>query len=571
MPGLIIMRPGMPSYNHHPVVVVLSFVSASGLLPLCAAVPSSPLLPRRPNDNPLNIDLDPAPPPEKGPPLSAHAIRDPAFLPAQIGGIVGSYALSLVLVALLLLALSKRRRERLIALENPEVEQGAVGFNPFPQPYQLQTEEEFKRALLLQQQTGEPLRSPYKNFSLPSQVPLSPTGPISPSKSQYSVRTLPSPTSTILASGADLSVDQTIVQHDRAMAQQQLEDMYRHVMEQEEAKAQGRAYEPPAPTAPTPSVRSATTTTGRREKNKPAGLNLGHASTQSRSSSILSFLKSPRKSKGPQAISISSPILTPMSGTFPRHDDQEMSSIPPRNYAPAPPPPIPSDVLPFRRPSNTLPTPEMSPVGVSGHGIDERIDAAISRPSTRDQAAQRETRDDKGSSHRRDISAATSGGTSDAEPVSAVSERSTSSTSGLVGLPTSPKPGVNRFPSLDSLPTSPKPGSTFSRTKPAAIRAGGALPLRAYEPALASPSAMSQQSTKQTVFTRNAGPLSPGIVTGMRTPWTGAPVPYTPYQPFSPVVPITPSLVTRADRKRMKKFEPKTPTVEMVEDAEDVW
>ena len=57
----------------------------------------------------------------------------------------------------------------------------------------------------------------------------------------------------------------------------------------------------------------------------------------------------------------------------------------------------------------------------------------------------------------------------------------------------------------------------------------------------------------------------------LRTPWTGAPVPYTPYQPFSPVVPITPTVVTRADRKRMKRFEPKTPTVEMVRDQEDVW
>lgn len=106
---------------------------------------------------------------------------------------------------------------------------------------------------------------------------------------------------------------------------------------------------------------------------------------------------------------------------------------------------------------------------------------------------------------------------------------------------------------------------------PAAIRPGGALPLRAYEPSLASPSAASH-STKQTVFTRAApGPLSPGMQTGMRTPYTGAAVPYTPYQPFSPVVPITPSLVTRADRKRMRKLEPKTPTVEMVRDSEDVW
>ena len=265
-------------------------------------------------------------------------------------------------------------------------------------------------------------------------------------------------------------------------------------------------------------------------------------------------------------------MITPMSATFPSQHDQEMGPISPRIYA-AVPPPAQSD-LPFRRATaaNSLPTPEMSPVG-SG-GIDERIDAALGRPPTRERRAaakERQTREDRGegSSKSRSVSAdSSSRAHSDAEPVSAVSEKSTSN---LVGLPSSPKPSVNRFPSMDSLPASPRPGSTFSRvSKPSAVRAGGALPLRAYEPSLASPS-LPVEGTKQTVFTRSAGPLSPGLQTGLRTPWTGAPVPYTPYQPFSPVVPITPSLVTRADRKRFRKFEPKTPTVEMVRGEDEVW
>jgi hypothetical protein len=588
------MREAALSYNK---VVVLRFLSASSLLvSLCAAVPSTGSPSKR--SNPLNIDWDPAPPPDKGPPISAGAIRDPSFLPAQIGGIVGSYALSLVLVALLLLALSKKRREHLEASGISEEDRAnLLTFNPFPQPFLLQSEEEYKHALL----HDEALKSPYKNFSLPSGSPLSPTrsGPLSPTKSQHSVWTIPgSPTSTILAAGVDLSVDQNIVQHDRAMAQSQLEDMYKYVMEQEEAKAAGREYQGPPLPSPSVADRSTPNTPGlppqSARKSKPAGLNLSREEkTQSRSSSLLSFLRSPRKSKHPQGMNISSPIITPMSATFPSHHDQEMNTMPPRSprtYG-AVPPPIPSD-LPFRRAAanNSLPTPEMSPVSTGG--IDERIDAALGRPPTRDsKAAQREernaesnsSRDDKGSSEDRDVSAASgSGNNSDAEPVSAVSERSERSlarsersersTSGLVGLPSSPKPSVNRFPSLDSLPASPRPGSTFSRTnKPTAIRPGGMLPLRAYEPSLASPSAVTNQSTKQTVFTRAQGPLSPGMQTGMRTPWTGAPVPYTPYQPFSPVVPITPSLVTRADRKRMRRFEPKTPTVEMVADEEEVW
>jgi len=579
------MRKGVSEYN---LVAALRFLSTSCLVTLCASAPSTGPLSIRSNNNPLGIDWDPAPPPEKGPPASAGAIRDPAYLPAQIGGIVGSYALSLVLVALLLLALNKKRRDHLEAANAPEEDKaGLLDFNPFPAPFQLQTEQEY-RAALAQIEHEELLasRNPYHNFSPQD------TSPLSPAKSHYSAWTVPSPTtSTVLASGLDLSVDQRVVQQDRAMAQSQLEDMYKYVMEQEEAKAAGKTYE--GPPLPTSAPRDSNASNSLR-KNKPAGLDLTkEEKTQSRGSSILSFLKSPRKNKAPsQTLSISSPIMTPMSGTFPGQQGQEMNTMQPRNYGVIPPPmPAMTSDLPFRRPSaaNTLPTPEMSPV--SAGGIDERIDAALGRPPTREsRAAAREARErdmrdyrqyreDKGSSHTRDVSATTNGGSGEEDPVSAVSERSQHSmrsdrsSSGLVGLPTSPKPGVNRFPSLDSLPTSPKPGSTFSNraNKPTAIRTGGALPLRAYEPSLASPSAASHV-TKQTVFTRAAeGPLSPGMQTGMRTPWTGAPVPYTPYMPFSPVVPITPSLVTRADRKRMRKFEPKTPTVEMVKSDDEMW
>ncbi|KAK4242721.1 hypothetical protein C8A03DRAFT_28950 [Achaetomium macrosporum] len=593
---------GVPAYNS---ALRLLLVAPSWPL-LCAAAPWTGFLSRRQ----LIFDYSPAPPPEEGPPASAGALRDPSYLPAQIGGIVGAYALSLVLVALLLLALSRRRREH---LRNRDRDQDDVyfEFNPFPDPFLLESEEEYKRQLeqfqleQLQQfqfehaqnerfqklsiQTDFP-RSPVRNFSLPASAsPLSPTryGPLSPTKSQRSAFTESSPTSTVLAAGIDLSVDQSVVSRDRAMAQQQLEEMYRHVMELEQAKAEGREYQgPPLPALPSGSVSASPAKAGvtKKERNKPSNLNLARDDrSQSRSSSIFSFLKSPRKNKAPSGLNISSPIMTPMSGTFPRHDDQEMNAIPPRHYAPPAPPPVPSD-LPFRRAatasaagSSHLPTPDISPV--STQSIDSRIDAAIGQPpsrATRREQRGRETRsDDKLPSHSRDVSTATSTA-GEYEPVSAASENSTTA---LVGLPTSPRPGVNRFPSLDSLPASPRPGQqTFAHSSTSsfpkhtsAVREGGTLPLRAYEPSVSSPTAASF-ATKQTVFTRAApGPLSPGLPTGMRTPWTGAPVPYTPYQPFSPVVPITPTVVTRADRKRMKKFEPKTPTVEMVKSSDEIW
>jgi hypothetical protein len=348
------------------------------------------------------------------------------------------------------------------------------------------------------------------------------------------------------------------------MAQQQLEDMYKHVMEQQAAKEAGVEYH--GPTFPQPNSRTGSTTTlTKREKTKPTSLNLSATSekTQSRSSSIFSVLRSPRK-KAPKGLSISSPIMTPMSGTFPRNESEEMNPLSPRHYAPPPPPPVPAgdpQFMPQRQRRNTggsgsLPTPDISPQ--STQSIDERIGPLVPGPTPR-----LDTFAAAANAHNRMTSlASTIGG----EPVSAVSDNSTAP---LVGLPTSPKPGVNRFPSLAELPKSPVPGQSFPRLQQSAVRNNGSLPLRAYEPSLASPSFATHNTTKQTVFERKNGPLSPGG--GMRTPWTGAPVPYSPYQPFSPVVPITPSLVTKEDRKRMKRMEPKTPTMNMVQSQDDVW
>ncbi|KAI1737412.1 hypothetical protein F4680DRAFT_450957 [Xylaria scruposa] len=487
--------------------------------------------------------FDPTPSPEEGPPLSAGALRNPAYLPAQIGAIVGSYALSLVIVAAVLLLLAKRRRNRLTAgdagLDSEEYtyqfafppgDKAGDNSQNYPYPYPPQIP-----------------KSPIKNFSYPTpptpsaeqgQTPYTFSG----SFSTYSTSTL----------GINPLVDQRVVAADREMAQQQLEEMYKYVMEHEAAKEAGTPIEaPPTPLAkqfpkPAPPKQS----TPKRGKNKPTNLDLSRnePEKQSRASSILSVLKSPRK-KNMKGMNISSPIMTPMSGTFPRgHEGEEMNVIPPREYAPASPPPIPMDQPAYlqsrRHPGAVAPItpPDLSPE--STQSIDERIGAQFGHSRYDSQAP------------------------TEVDPVSATTERSTAP---LLGLPSSPKPNQTRFPSLPSspkpgatFPTSPRPGQTFSRPNaPSAVRTGGTLPLRAYEPSLSSPSA---QTTKQTTFERTM-PLSPGN----RTPWTGAPVPYSPYQPFSPVVPVTPSLVTKADRKRMKQLQPKTPTMSMVQDTDDVW
>ncbi|PNH40569.1 hypothetical protein VD0004_g6435 [Verticillium dahliae] len=521
--------------------ILLTPVAASLLSPLAVVGQQQ----QRRDNNPLNIEWGPAPAPEDGPPLSAGALRDTKYLPIQIGAIVGAYGVSLVLVAILILILSKKRREHLKAADEEEEDEEDLEAVFF--------EDDRKQlpSLIIPPRPESPRsipRSPVRNFSYPS-----------PDRSEFFPSPVtpyisPSPSSTLHAPGVDFAVDQRVVAADRHMAQTQLEDMYKYVMEQEEAKAKGIILQgPPAPVIASSYPRSSTSdrstapSTLKKEKNKPAALNLTEEK-KSRTSSILSALRSPKKKTGVRGISISSPMMTPKSATFPRYEAQEMDTIPPRHYAPPPPPPVPTDQVPFglqRGQVQTAPiSPDQSPE--STQSIDERIgfQLPLSQPP-------------KHGNHHRNISSAPT----EADPISAASDHSQTP---LVGLPTSPKPHVTRFPTL---PASPKPGATFQRPNaPSAVRTGGALPLRAYEPSLASPS-MVAHNTKQTTFERT-GPLSPS---GLRTPATGAAVPYSPYQPFTPCIPMTPSLVSKADRKRMKRLEPKTPTMEMVRDSEDVW
>ena len=465
-------------------------------------------------------------------------LRNSAYLPAQIGGIVGAYAVSLVLVAITLLALSKKRRDHLNSGHDeidlvPASKDFVLPVNTVG-PLGINTQVPPVSTLYL---------DPYAQDPYP-QGGLEPAG--------IYIHLWPVSTLTIGQPGVSPAVDQRVVAFDKAMAQNQLEEMYKHVMEHEAAKQHGAVYEAPIYPHPTHQPRSSVSDSvashksqPRKERFKPANLNLsraGEEKTQSRTSSLFSALRSPRK-KHQKEISISSPIMTPQSATFPRHAEmQEMNQMPPRQYAPPPPPPIPMDQIPYGasrgRVAAPITPPDISPQSVQS--IHERIEAQLP-------PAQGE--------HTRSHSLAPTEG----DPQSATSDRSTSA---LVGLPQSPKPG-SRFPSL---PSSPKPGATFRRPNaPTAVRTGGSLPLRAYDTGLGTPT-HTTHTTKQTVFERR-GPLSPS---GNMTPYTAG-VPYTPYQPFTPVVPLTPSLVTKEDRKRMKRMVPKTPIMEMVKRDEDVW
>ncbi|KND90576.1 hypothetical protein TOPH_04808 [Tolypocladium ophioglossoides CBS 100239] len=519
-------RPALSLSLTHSLTLSLTLTLtalASSLPSTVARAPPTLLGLQERNSDPLNIDWGPAPDPQDGPSFSAGALRNKAYLPAEIGGIVAAYGVSLVLVAITLLSLAKKRRERLQA-GNDELVFGAAA-DLYSQEYLPED---------ISSVPGSPKSAVVPNFPYPPpiQTDFSAPGPY----------IHPSPTSTTKSPGVDPSVDQKVVQADREMAQQQLEEMYKHVMEHEDAKQRGVVLE--TPIIPGSSQqRAPSLPVSKKERAKPANLNLTGAreeKTLSKASSFFSSLRSPRK-KSVKGVSISSPIMTPQSSTFPRHYPQEMDSMTPRLYAAPPPPPIPADQVSFgayrtNRSSAPL-TPDMSPESVQS--IDERINAQLGLPGN---------------------NRLTSRAPMEADPESATSEHSQVP---LVRIPPSSKSG----PRSPGLPSSPKPGVTFDRPNPpSAVRAGGNLPLRAYEPAMVSPSTVSH-TTRQTVFERK-GPLSP--TTG-RTPRTAGAVPYSPYQPFTPCIPVTPSLVTKEDRRRMKRMVPKTPIVELVQSSEDVW
>ncbi|ELR01694.1 hypothetical protein VC83_00925 [Pseudogymnoascus destructans] len=436
--------------------------------------------------NPLDIDWDTAPSPEDGPLLSARALRDKSFLPAEIGGIVGAYVFVVVTILLALFFVRRGRRLRkareLAAQNDVEMLVGHV-INPaayYPSPISLTSAATAFRTAA--RPAAEKTQNPYV---FPSQN-CSPASP-----------------------GTNPGVDSRIIQADRELLNRGLEDLYAHVMEQEEAKAAGlNIADMPAPT-PLPSAspqRQSTASSKLLEKLKPANLS-STEKTHSRAASLISSLKSPKR-KGIRGMKISSPMATPLSATFPATYASDEEPLSPRHHQLPPPPPVPEGQMPYQY-------------------------------------------------HSRNNSSVQ---TADPSPISPARSIAENLASASMGPPPNNRPVATNRPLNLTIPgpVSVNPSSATSSTRQ--------LPFRAFDPppGLSSPSF--SYSTKTTVLERTT-PLSPGL----RTPWSAGATPYSPYQPFTPLVPITPRLITREDRKAMKKMEPKSRVMEMVKDKDDLW
>lgn len=452
----------------------------------------------------LGIDLSPAPSPENGPPFSAGASRDKALLPVQIGGIVGAYLFCVCVVGLVLLFCGRKARRAL--LEQPRIVLDVEMVAPHKQ-------------LSIDPSPISPTKAPGspRNFSWPS-----------PEKDERNPYVFPAVnTSPITPPGTDPYVDSRIVQQDRDMAARNLEDIYAHVMEQEDAKAAGLSPKEMPPPAALQRPAQIPTPAPQRGSRRPSAITIDDTkSTKSRASSIMSVLKSPRR-KSNRPLQISSPLPTPKSATFPRDGGSDCEPLSPKYYKP--PPPVPTDQVPYTHSRNnssispSSPTrsiaEQLAPYGPGGPGTSSR--------------------------HRNFPSQA--------------SNQSYDPTSTSTQAPSLTSPPTKK--SLPHpIPTASNPPSTNASSR--------TLPFRQFEPALQSPSF--KPATKTTVLERN-GPQHSGPQTGgLKTPWSAGAVPYSPfYQPFTPMIPVTPRLVTKEDRKMMKKQQKKAPVQELVSD--DVW
>lgn len=488
-----------------------------------------------PKNNPLGIDWYPAPSPEEGPPLSASALRDKSRLPAEIGGILGAYVFVVAIVGTALILLRRKHRfSAQIASKVLDIEM-----------VEPRTLRDIDTSL---HSPGAYPSSP-RNFSWPS--------PENDAKNPYVFPTNGlSPTTPV---GTDPYVDAGVVEADQEMMQRDLEDLYAHVMEQEDAKKNGANVKE---MAPPPMLQRAMASLPaeapqRQEspkkvaKNRPSNLSLEEQKpkSHSRTSSIISALKSPRWKKEKE-LRISAPILTPTTATFYVNSDEE--PLTPKYYKP--PPPIPTDQVPFNhiRQSSSGDSPtrsiasQLSPYGNS-------------------------------SSHRPNLSQTSMASSGRGDPISATSATSqTPLFSGptALSLQAPPSKFASQIPYQNPYAQQHTP-ATASTPAPARALAPiqtststRALPFRSFEPALTSPS-FKPQITKTTVLERTAQGNGPNT-SGLKTPWSAGAVPYSPYQPFTPMMPVTPRLVTREERKARKKVEGRTPVLEMV-GKEDDW
>ena len=482
----------------------------------------------------VSIFQGPAPPPGKGPPIQASALRDKSFLPAQIAAIVASYVFSVVVIGTVLLFVGRRLRQaaqaspKTLSMEmmKPVNTDVSKAFDPSPishgaSPNSAADMKKFWPSPVKELKGGDGWGSIKKGHRR------------QPSESQASVVTF----------------DESVIEDDKARNEREMERLYAAVMEEDEKRSRSNSNvnlsgqqqaqrlpelqhlqdirPPPAPARSETKSPARTLTKSPRASSRPTPLSIhSHNSSRSSLGSV--------KRHGVRGLPISPPMGSP--GLAPDYDDGYGDSEPltPKYYAdPGPAPPTPDDIKLARHRHGQADSDRLSP-----------RDARFPMTSFR-----------KGGS-----------------------------------VPQSPT--VQTIHEVDSRPQLVSRTSGHSISSKASRNQPRNLPLRDQNEAGSSTQQHPLRSAPLPLRTNHPTSdnayrpeRSPGIKAtvleskapnkGLRTPGTGVPMtPYSPYMPRTPLTPMTPSrLVTREERRRAKKEEGRrVPTIEdAVEEEADMW
>ena len=291
-------------------------------------------------DSPFRISilLDPAPPPDKGPPLSAAALRDRSKLKFEIIGIILSYIIFASGLLILLFTVGRRLRRGTqssntsldVEMVKPSVNQAALGVDPSP----VSTTKHWQ----------SPVDSDVKPWT-------SPTGNHYYHQSQTSVSTF----------------DEKVIENDKARNQNEMERLYAAVMAHDVQKTQPSSKSEVNENSPVkspskypPEFQHLRTSSGATQPFNPQEISptepksptLSRASSRLTKASPLSIFQSSHsrassaasQKQRPRRISIrDTPISPPMGSpdlvqSVAYNDEQPLS---PRLYTPGPPPPTP--------------------------------------------------------------------------------------------------------------------------------------------------------------------------------------------------------------------------------------
>ncbi|KIX96606.1 uncharacterized protein Z520_07872 [Fonsecaea multimorphosa CBS 102226] len=449
----------------------------------------------------ISIDESPAPPPDQGPPLSAGALRDKSKLKYEIIGIVGAYLVWLIGTVVLLFLVGKKLRRR-VQTSNRSLSMEIVKPAPLADQSKMAVE--------------PPLKSPGKMASLRSWA----TGK-SHSHKQSSI-------------SVSSTIDEKIIEADKARNKDEMARLYAAVMAHDEEKA--RSSGQTSPRTPTYPPQYNAPPTPRSPYHLPP---------------------TPRSPYYQPNLNLNGPA-SPRSPRYPpefqhlRHPETEAQSqvVPPVGHAlihPLAPTPA-DDVSSMRTASQTSSRKKVSPLSF----ISGRSDSA-------DQTRKRSTNISvRGQPISQPIGSAT------LTDASIYSEDALSSPRIYNPGPAPPTPGQKSAVTVVEEVEKKGPPAPLSLRSAAASNSSNSLPFRQfYNDALKSAPA-----TKTTFVDRRESIL--GV-----HPKTGVPqTPYSPYMPYTPMTPVTPrTLMTRKEMKKNRKKEGLKVLTEddMVLSDEDLW